>query len=116
MTNNKCRRIITAQCTSDENNKKNTLRANFPTIFNEWHPIKNSNLNANDITDGSSRKVWWVCENGHEWEAIVKNRTKHGRGCPYCAGQLATADNNFAKTFPEKLNEWHPTKNGFLSP
>ena len=32
----------------------------------------------------SARKVWWICVQGHEWRAIISNRTKHGQGCPYC--------------------------------
>ena len=36
-----------------------------------------------DITSGSSKKVWWICTNGHDWEAPVNNRTG-GRGCPVC--------------------------------
>lgn len=53
-------------------------------LFREWHPTKNGELTPKDVTCGSNKKVWWMCEKGHEWEAIIVNRTK-GRGCPYCS-------------------------------
>ncbi len=97
-------------------NKKNILSVVCPRLSKEWHPTKNIPLTPENVTDGSSKKVWWFCSNGHEWESIIKNRSKKGRGCPYCAGQLATPENNFANSFPEKMEEWHPIKNGNISP
>jgi len=34
-------------------------------------------------------KVWWICEEGHEWEATVTNRMK-GNDCPVCNKNLFT--------------------------
>ncbi|WP_423785305.1 zinc-ribbon domain-containing protein [Gordonia paraffinivorans] len=34
---------------------------------------------------GTPRRVWWLGECSHEWEAKVLERVK-GTGCPYCAG------------------------------
>ena len=40
------------------------------------------------VPPGSSRKVWWQCENGHAWRAVVNGRTGKQRcGCPFCAGR-----------------------------
>ena len=33
-------------------------------------------IDFTSLTIGSSEKVWWKCELGHSWEAIVKSRTK----------------------------------------
>ncbi|MCS5669427.1 MAG: zinc-ribbon domain-containing protein [Dehalococcoidia bacterium] len=52
-------------------------------LVREWHPKKNGSLGPDDITTSSKKKVWWLCEHGHEWEAVVGNRTK-GSGCPLC--------------------------------
>ncbi|WP_390175708.1 zinc-ribbon domain-containing protein [Lawsonella clevelandensis] len=49
----------------------------------QWHPTKNGDVTPDMVTDGSNAKVWWVCEHGHEWQAVVANRTK-GSGCPVC--------------------------------
>jgi hypothetical protein len=44
-------------------------------------------------------------------------RTKRGdKGCPYCAGRRASTKNSLATVFPEIAAEWHPTKNGELTP
>ncbi|PEI80239.1 hypothetical protein CN636_25260 [Bacillus toyonensis] len=64
---------------------------------------------------GSYTKVWWVCEKGHEWETKVHNRTK-GSGCPYCTNRKICIDNCLATLNPELAKQWHPTKNGTLTP
>ncbi|MBC8472882.1 MAG: zinc-ribbon domain-containing protein [Planctomycetes bacterium] len=63
--------------------KKNFLAAQ-PSLAKEWHPTKNKYLTSRDVTHGTSRKVWWMCSKGHEWQAKVVNRT-HGNNCPICA-------------------------------
>jgi hypothetical protein len=61
----------------------NCLQTVNPELAKQWHPTKNGGLTPNDVTKGSNKKVWWYCENGHEWEASIANRTK-GNGCPNC--------------------------------
>ena len=36
-----------------------------------------------DVTSGSSKKVWWVCKNGHEWQSSIASRNS-GHGCSKC--------------------------------
>lgn len=94
----------------------NDLVTLYPSIAAEWNQIKNAPLKPQEILAGSSKKVWWKCRHGHEWEALVSSRVK-GVGCPYCTNQKAiSGENDFATKHPELLNEWHPTKNGTLSP
>lgn len=82
----------------------------------EWHPTKNGDLSPTQITAGTSKKVWWMCSEGHEWEAAVSSRNK-GSGCPYCSEKRAiTGINDLATINPKLAAEWHPTKNGNLSP
>lgn len=82
-----------------------------PALIPEWHPTKNIPLTPESVTEGSSRKVWWICKEGHEWEANVSNRTRKGSGCPYCKGKKATEDNCLAVKNPDLMKEWHATKN-----
>ena len=56
-----------------------------------------------------------MCHQGHDWRAVVKDRTS-GKGCPYCAGRRVGKDNNLAVRYPDLIKEWHPTKNGKLTP
>lgn len=79
-------------------------------IFGEWHPTKNT-LTPDSVTKGSGRKVWWLGQCGHEWEAVVQNRVK-GAGCPFCANKrLLPGFNDLATRFPGVVAEWHPTRN-----
>jgi len=58
----------------------------YPDLAKEWHPTRNRKLTPFQVTPGSGKKVWWICDQGHEWRATVHNR-KNGRGCPFCAGK-----------------------------
>jgi hypothetical protein len=52
-------------------------------LTKEWHLTKNSGLNLRNLPAGFNKKVWWICAEGHEWEATVKSRM-NGRDCPQC--------------------------------
>lgn len=91
----------------------NSFATTHPHLINQWHP-KNI-LNPTDVVGGSERKVWWICSKGHEWESTVANRTT-GHNCPYCSNNLVCKDNSLATLFPEIAKQWHPTKNGSLTP
>lgn len=65
----------------------------------------------------SNKKIWWKCHKGHEWQAAVSSRVVGGNGCPYCSGQKVLGGyNDLCTTDPSIALEWHPTKNGDLSP
>ncbi|PJD93230.1 MAG: hypothetical protein CK424_03320 [Legionella sp.] len=88
-----------------------------PELIKEWHPTKNKELTPYDVTPFSDKKVWWICPKGndHEWQAAVKTRSK-GHGCGVCAGRVIVKSNCLATLNPELAKEWHPTKNGNLTP
>jgi hypothetical protein len=98
----------------------NCLATTHPEIAAEWHPIKNGDLMPNMVTAGSHKKVWWKCSTAddHEWESEVCGRTakRGGAGCPCCLGLVVVPSNCLATTHPEIAAEWHPTKNGNLTP
>ena len=54
-----------------------------PELAKQWHPTKNGNLCSSDVSSGSSKKVWWICREGHEWQAKVASRDR-GCNCPVC--------------------------------
>ena len=62
----------------------NDLATTNPGLAKEWHPTKNGDLTPQMIPAGTEKKVWWMCEKGHEWQAVVYSRNK-GKGCPICA-------------------------------
>ena len=87
---------------------------NNTRLMREWHYEKNKEIDINNITSGSSKKVWWKCDKGHEWQAVIHTR-RDGVGCPYCAGKKAIKGlNDFAFLHPEMLKEWDYEKNDKL--
>lgn len=65
---------------------------------------------------GSNRKVWWVCEKGHEWQATVRSRVS-GAGCPVCSNRkILPGYNDLATLHPELVKQWEFAKNGDLKP
>lgn len=97
--------------------KFNSLADSHPDLAQSWNSQKNKPLTPNDVTAGSNKKVWWQCYKGndHEWEAPIINRT-NGRGCPVCRGLKVVSSNCLATTHPKIAAQWHPTKNGTLTP
>jgi very-short-patch-repair endonuclease/uncharacterized Zn-finger protein len=97
---------------------ENSLKHLFPTVCKEWNYEKNKPLVPANFSPGSNKKVWWKCDKDHEWEAVIEIRTRTNQpsACPYCAGQKTGSDNNLAFLNPTLANEWHPTKNGELTP
>ncbi len=95
---------------------KSPVVAAVPNLASEWHPTKNRELSPFHVTTGSSRKVWWQCSTGHEWQAVIQDRAR-GNGCPVHSGRVVDPGfNDLATTRPSLASEWHPTKNGELTP
>jgi hypothetical protein len=96
---------------------ENDLETLSPEIARQWHPTKNGGLTPSDIFATTAKKVWWLCEKGHEWDARISNRRSAGLGCPICSNQrLLSGYNDLATLFPTLAEQWHPIKNGELRP
>ena len=78
---------------------------------------ENGNLLPSMVKPGSAKKVWWKCEEGHEWQAPIRDRSQKHHGCPYCSGKrLVPGQNDLATINPDLASQWHPTRNGELTP
>lgn len=96
---------------------ENDFASKFPVLADQWHPTKNESLTPEQVPPGTTRKVWWRCEKGHEWQASIASRTSGGNGCPVCAGKKVIAgENDLASQFPAIAAQWHLTKNETLTP
>lgn len=92
----------------------NDLDYLFPRIAREWSTA-NLPLLPWQVTAFSNTKVWWICEKGHEWEALISTRS-YGSQCPYCSGiKVLPGYNDLETTHPQLTKEWS-AKNGRLSP
>ena len=94
--------------------------ADYPELVLQWHPTKNGELKPNNLSFGSRKKIWWKCPVGedHVWEAFVYARTNANMksNCPCCAGRQVAQSNCLATVYPELVAQWHPIKNGNLTP
>jgi len=81
----------------------NDLATRFPAVAAQWHPTRNGDLTPDQVSAGGSKKVWWLCDEGHEWEALVSGRTSGGHGCPHRCGRKLRAEH------PTSLRSGTPT-------
>ena len=104
---------------------KTTLRQKYSDIDTYWHPTKNGDLTPDNVGVRSEKIAWFRCPNdpSHDHQARVKNKTLvadrcDGRwGCPLCSGYyLGSPRDSLASKQPEIAKDWHPTKNGNLTP
>lgn len=82
----------------------NSLAARNPELLTEWDDERDPAT----VTFGSGYAARWKCEQGHTWNAKVKNRTKTNRpaGCPVCAGKVADHAHSLAALRPDLAAEW----------
>jgi len=84
-----------------------------------WCKLNNKPFQLiSEVYEGSDIKLKWKCLKGgcNEtfkmiWDSILQNR-----GCPYCEGRKVGLSNCLATKKPDLASEWHPTKNGDLTP
>jgi hypothetical protein len=78
--------------------------AKHVNLVKEIHK-KNGVCDPCKIAQFSHKKLWWLCELGHEWKAEIASRVS-GQGCPFCKRKKPTSANNLAVIFPEIAKEW----------
>lgn len=95
----------------------NSLKAKFPEIIEkEWDFEKNT-IDPDTIPPTYRKKMWWICPNGHSYHTLPGNKVYHtGGNCPYCSSQKLCRETSLGYLNPELAKEWHPTKNGNLTP
>jgi len=104
---------------------EDSLGYQYPSLVPEWHTKRNHPMVPSMFRRASNQEVWWICGNGHEYKAIISVRTLRGQGCPICSGvsrgltykKLAVKQSgSLVERYPTLASEWHPTKNGTLTP
>lgn len=69
-----------------ESFRQHCQRRGFGFLLAQWDEERNLPLTPDTVTFGSHRKVWWRCDKGHQWQAVVFSRTgKSAVGCPACS-------------------------------
>ena len=90
----------------------------YPTLASQWHPTRNGDITPDKVGTGYKHVVWWfdpTC--GHEWSSRISTRMKNDSGCQVCSGkQVLAGFNDLATTHPDIAAQWHPTRNGDITP
>jgi len=89
--------------------KENSVAEKVPESMRYWDYEKNGNLKPENVTRGSTKKVWWMCEYGHSWQGAVHSFANSKHRCPYCAGRKAWPGYNDLKTTHPHLIYQQPT-------
>jgi hypothetical protein len=55
----------------------------FPEFAKYWHPTKNGELTAFDVTPHANTYVFWLCSAGHSTRALVNSKS-NGHTCDEC--------------------------------
>lgn len=96
---------------------ENDLATLYPDIAAQWDEEKNGALHPSSVTAGSNRRVWWRCEKGHSYRAMIAQRVQRGDGYPYCANRkVLPGFNDLATVQPLVAKQWHESLNGALTP
>ena len=94
----------------------NNLALNHPDIAKYWHPTMNGDLTPEKVLSNTTKKVWWICNEGHFYDESVNGRVTRTKHCPYCAGRRIGQGNSFADKCPEAALEWDYEKNKDKTP
>ena len=83
----------------------------YPKLLPLWHPEKNGQLHPESIDATWSSACWWRCPSGHDFQRppVVMLRNSE---CPTCA----LAATSLAALHAAVAAEWHPTRNGDITP
>lgn len=78
-------------------------------------------MTSSDLKPNSQKKVWWQCNQGHEW-LVAPCYRRRGERCPKCAERqrrltksTPKPGRSLADLSPDIAAEWHPTKNSSLT-
>lgn len=99
------------------------IETEVPPLAKEWNYEKNLKK-PTEYLHTSHESVWWKCDKGHEWEAVIRDRVKsvkanikRGRPiCPYCNHEKISSTYNLFTESPDIARQWNYRLNGSLTP
>lgn len=95
----------------------NDLASLYPQLAEQWDRKKNGALTPETVSAYSNRRVWWRCDKGHSFCAVIAHRVNKGSDCPYCTNRkVLPGFNDLESKEPVVASQWHPTLNGSFTP
>lgn len=93
-----------------------SLSCKRPAVAALWHPTLNGSTLPEHVRPSTRDIFWWRDEHGHEWESSVYDQVACRSLCPLDSNRLIAGLTDLATTHPELASQWHPTRNGNLTP
>jgi len=90
---------------------KTSLKAMNPSVAAEWHPTRNGEVTPAQVDAEHVMNTWWLCPNGHEYQATVRSRTRGSRSCPTCYGGWSLENlRSFVKSLLSHVGAFNPSE------
>ena len=90
---------------------KASLAVMNPAVAAEWHPKRNGEITPAQVDAEHVMNVWWLCPNGHEYQATVRSRTRGSRSCPTCYGGWSLENlRSFVKSLLSHVGAFNPSE------
>jgi very-short-patch-repair endonuclease len=96
----------------------NDLFSLYPSSLKHWDYEKNITVDPSQISPGSEKKVWWLCEKqNHSYKLEIYKKIQNEYSyCSICSNRTVDVSNNFSLKKPKLAKLWHPVKNGISKP
>lgn len=78
----------------------NSLAKMNRKVAKEWNYERNE-IKPSEVKFASTKRVWWKCPKGHEYEARINNKTLHSSRCPICFRGQPTDLRKFKKVLSQ---------------
>lgn len=102
-------------CNGRALHRTTTLKATHPAVAALWHPSLNGDIGPDNVGAGSGKRTYWLCERGHVSHRVV--RSVVGRPtCEECVDRVDDPAESMSGTHPHLAAEFHPTRNGSITP
>lgn len=89
----------------------NSIAKARPSLVPLWNVEKNGDLSPTTVDAAHASNAWWRCPKGHDFQRPPLLMLRDS-SCPECA----LASSSLAAVNPAAAAEWHPKKNGDVTP
>ena len=84
----------------------NDFKTKCPDKVSLWNYRKNRNIDPDMCYFKSGKKVWWICQKGHEWQTTIYKIYNGGKCKVCCSALLQKGDNDLQTRYPEICKKW----------
>ncbi len=74
-------------CVGKQISITNCLATISPKTAKQWDKKRNGKLTPSNVSPHSKEIVWWLCEDGHSWQQMIRKRVKSPVICWDCTGK-----------------------------